>query len=203
SPRKGDTLSATANPRITPLHAFYRADMSAPKQTHLVISALGKDRPGIVNDLSRLVFDSGCNLADSRMTVLGGDFAVILLVTGNWSSIAKLEDQLPSLAERLEMNIISRRTADRERHRDLLPYAVDVVALDNPGIVHSLANFFSTRQINIQDLATTSYSAPHTGTPMFSVHMRVDIPARLHIATLRDEFMDFCDQFNLDAIIEP
>jgi glycine cleavage system transcriptional repressor len=177
--------------------------MSAPKQTHLVISALGKDRPGIVNDLSRLVFDSGCNLADSRMTVLGGDFAVILLVTGNWSSIAKLEDQLPSLAERLEMNIISRRTADRERHRDLLPYAVDVVALDNPGIVHSLANFFSTRQINIQDLATTSYSAPHTGTPMFSVHMRVDIPARLHIATLRDEFMDFCDQFNLDAIIEP
>jgi len=177
--------------------------MSAPKQTHLVISALGKDRPGIVNDLSRLVFDSGCNLADSRMTVLGGDFAVILLVTGNWSSIAKLEDQLPSLAERLEMNIISRRTADRERHRDLLPYAVDVVALDNPGIVHSLANFSSTRQINIQDLATTSYSAPHTGTPMFSVHMRVDIPARLHIATLRDEFMDFCDQFNLDAIIEP
>lgn len=177
--------------------------MSTPKQTNLVISALGKDRPGIVNDLSRLVFDSGCNLADSRMTVLGGDFAVILLVTGNWSSIAKLEDQLPSLAERLEMNIISRRTADRERHRDLLPYAVDVVALDNPGIVHSLANFFSTRQINIQDLATTSYSAPHTGTPMFSVHMRVDIPARLHIATLRDEFMDFCDQFNLDAIIEP
>ncbi|MDV3239947.1 MAG: glycine cleavage system protein R [Gammaproteobacteria bacterium] len=177
--------------------------MSAPKQTNLVISALGKDRPGIVNDLSRLVFDSGCNLADSRMTVLGGDFAVILLVTGNWSSIAKLEDQLPGLAERLEMNIISRRTADREQHRDLLPYAVDVVALDNPGIVHSLANFFSTRQINIQDLATTSYSAPHTGTPMFSVHMRVDIPARLHIATLRDEFMDFCDQFNLDAIIEP
>ncbi|MBZ0070709.1 MAG: glycine cleavage system protein R [Thiohalobacteraceae bacterium] len=177
--------------------------MSTPKQTNLVISALGKDRPGIVNDLSRLVFDSGCSLADSRMTVLGGDFAVILLVSGNWSAVAKLEDQLPAIAERLEMNIISRRTADREQHRDLLPYAVDVVALDNPGIVHNLANFFSTRQINIQDLTTTSYSAPHTGTPMFSVHMRVDIPARLHIATLRDEFMDFCDQFNLDAIIEP
>jgi glycine cleavage system transcriptional repressor len=84
-----------------------------------------------------------------------------------------------------------------------MPYAVDVVALDNPGIVHSLASFFSSRNINIQDLTTTSYSAAHTGTPMFSVHMSVDIPAQLHIATLRDEFMDFCDQLNLDAIIEP
>lgn len=177
--------------------------MSAPKQNLLVISALGEDRPGLVNDLSRCVLDCGCNITDSRMTVLGGDFAVILLVAGNWNSIAKLEDQLPALAERLVMTITSRRTAQRETYGNLLPYAVDVVALDNPGIVHNLANFFSSRQINIQDLTTTSYAAAHTGTPMFSVHIRVDIPARLHIATLRDEFMDFCDQLNLDAIIEP
>lgn len=177
--------------------------MNTPKQNFLVISALGKDRPGLVNDLSRAVFDNGCSIADSRMTVLGGDFAVILLVTGNWNAVAKLEDQLPQLAERIEMNITWRRTSGVEQRRDLLPYAVDVVALDNPGIVHSLANFFSSRHINIQDLATTSYAAPHTGTPMYSVHMRVDIPARIHIATLRDEFMDFCDQLNLDAIIEP
>ncbi|MFP5400987.1 MAG: glycine cleavage system protein R [Gammaproteobacteria bacterium] len=177
--------------------------MSAPKQNFLVISALGLDRPGLVNELSRCVLESGCNIADSRMTVLGGDFAVILLVTGNWNAVAKLEDQLPALAERMEMTITSRRTAHREVRRDLMPYAVDVVALDNPGIVHSLASFFSSRNINIQDLTTSSYSAAHTGTPMFSVHMRVDIPARLHIATLRDEFMDFCDQLNLDAIIEP
>lgn len=176
---------------------------TTPKQNFLVISALGEDRPGLVNDLSRCVLESGCNIADSRMTVLGGDFAIILLVSGNWNAVAKLEDQLPPLAERLGMTITSRRTALRETHGDMLPYAVDVVALDNPGIVHNLANFFSSRQINIQDLSTSCYAAAHTGTQMFSVHMRVDIPARLHIATLRDEFMDFCDQLNLDAIIEP
>lgn len=177
--------------------------MNTPKQNFLVISALGEDRPGLVNDLSRSVLDAGCSIADSRMTVLGGDFAIILLVTGNWNAVAKLEDQLPPLAERLGMTITSRRTALREPSANLLPYAVDVVALDNPGIVYNLANFFSSRQINIQDMTTSSYAAAHTGTPMFSVHMRVDIPARLHIATLRDEFMDFCDQLNLDAIIEP
>lgn len=177
--------------------------MNSPKHNFLVISALGDDRPGLVNDLSRCVLESGCNIADSRMTVLGGDFAVILLASGNWNAVAKLEDQLPALAERLGLTVNSHRTEVRETHGNLLPYAVDVVALDNPGIVHNLANFFSSREINIQDLTTSCYSAAHTGTQMFSVHMRVDIPALVHIATLRDEFMDFCDQLNLDAIIEP
>lgn len=171
--------------------------------THLVISALGADHPGIVDELTRFIYDYGGNVADSRMTVLGGDFAVILLVTGNWNAIAKLEDQLPQLGEKLNLTINMRRTEEREPVRDLLPYVVDVVALDNPGIVHNLAHFFSARNINIQDLNTSSYAAPHTGTPMFAVHLTVQIPASQHIAGLRDEFMDFCDQLNLDAIIEP
>ena len=67
----------------------------------------------------------------------------------------------------------------------------------------TLASFFSARGINIEDMATASYAAAHTGAPMFSVHMSVGIPADLHIAALRDEFMDFCDSMNLDAVLEP
>ncbi len=78
-----------------------------------------------------------------------------------------------------------------------------MVALDHPGIVHNLASFFSQRNINIQDLATACYCAAHTGTPMFSVHMTLDVPADTHIAGLREEFLDFCDRLNLDAVIEP
>ncbi len=170
---------------------------------YLVISAVGEDRPGLVDRISRCILDHEGSIADSRMTVLGGEFAIILLVSGNWNSIARLETALPALGEELGMVITTRRTASRETARDLLPYAVDVVALDNPGIVHRLANFFSRRSINIQDLATSSYAAPHTGTPMFAVHMTVDVPASTHIASLREEFMDFCDQLNLDAVIEP
>jgi len=169
----------------------------------LVISALGQDRPGLVDELSRWILDSGCNIADSRMMVLGGEFAVLLLVTGNWNSIAKLESQLGGVQDRLGMTITLKRTEPRPRNGDFLPYAVDVVALDHPGIVHNLANFFSARNINIQDLSTASYAAAHTGTPMFSVHMILDVPADTHIASLREEFLDFCDRLNLDAVIEP
>ena len=52
-------------------------------------------------------------------------------------------------------------------------------------------------------MATHSYTAAHIGTPMFSVHMHVDIPAQIPIATLREEFMDLCDHLNLDAVMEP
>ena len=75
--------------------------------------------------------------------------------------------------------------------------------MDQPGIVHNLAKFFSQRQINIQEMLTSSYAAAHSGTPMFSVHMTVEVPASIQIAALREEFMDFCDQLNLDAVIEP
>ena len=169
----------------------------------LVISALGEDRPGLVEKLSRWVMDNDCNIADSRMMVMGGEFAVLLLVTGNWNKLARLENQLEQTQQQLGMTLTIKRTEQKQRAGGCLPYGVDVVALDHPGIVHNLAEFFSQRNINIQDLSTSSYAAAHTGTLMFSVHMSLGVPADTHIATLRDEFLDFCDQRNLDAVIEP
>ncbi|WP_029132133.1 glycine cleavage system protein R [Sedimenticola selenatireducens] len=172
-------------------------------QNYLVISALGKDRSGIVDELSKAILDIGCNIADSRMTVLGGEFAILLMVEGNWNTLGKLEEAIPALEQQLDLTVIVKRTEGRDRSDPSLPYVVDVVSLDHPGIVHQLASFFSKRKINIEDMATTSYAAPHTGTVMFSVHMTVGIPADIHIASLRDDFMEFCDAINLDAIIEP
>jgi len=169
----------------------------------LVITALGTDKPGIVNDLTQAVMEAGCNIEDSRMAALGGEFAIIVMVSGSWNTLAKLESMIPGLERRLDMGIVSRRTEERPPGANLLPYAADVVALDHPGIVYHLANFFSARSINIDELETFSYRAAHTGTPMFSVHIEVGIPSEMHIAELREQFLDFCDQLNLDAVIEP
>jgi glycine cleavage system transcriptional repressor len=173
------------------------------KNNHLVISALGKDRPGIVNQLSKAIYELDCNISDSRMTVLGGEFAILLMIEGPWNRLAMLEDQVPELQEKLDLTITTKRTGERAGKANLLPYGVDVVSLDHPGIVYSLASFFSDKNINIEDMTTGSYAAAHTGTPMFSVRMSIGIPADIHIAALRDEFMDFCDSMNIDAVLEP
>jgi glycine cleavage system transcriptional repressor len=169
----------------------------------IVISSLGSDRTGLVYDLTRVVLDCSGNILDSRMSAFGNEFAMLLLVSGNWHTLAKLENELKKLSDSSGITISVRRTEQRPPRKDVVTYSVDVVSLDQPGIVHSLAGFFSSRGIDIAELSTRSYAAAHTGAPMFSVQMTVHIPARVHIAALREEFMDLCDQLNLDAILEP
>ena len=169
----------------------------------LAVSVLAENRPDMLHDIARAVRDCGCNIAESRMTVLGGEFSMLLLVSGNWNTLTKLENQLPKLGKRLGLTLSARRTEERAPRHDLIPYAIDVVCLDQPGIVFNLANFFAERNIGVADLVTRAYPAEHTGAPMFSVQMAVNIPTDLHIGTLREEFMEFCDRLNLDAILEP
>ena len=83
------------------------------------------------------------------------------------------------------------------------PYLVDVVTLDHEGIVFGLSNFFAARGLEIAEVSTRRYNAPHTGALMFSVQMTVNVPRSMHVATLRDEFLEYCDEQNLDAVIEP
>jgi glycine cleavage system transcriptional repressor len=167
----------------------------------LVISAVGRDRPGLVHDLAKRILDCGGNIAESRMVALGSEFAMLVLVSGNWHTLARLENELGKRDEDLIVSV--RRTEQRITRDDQLPYAVDVVCLDHAGIVSNLSGFFAGRDIEIAELTTRSYAAAHTGAPMFSVQMSVNIPSRLHISALREEFMEFCDRLNLDAIIEP
>ena len=165
----------------------------------LVITALGVDRPGIVDELSNVLFKHNLNIEDSRMSVLGGEFAVLLLVGGSSQSIEDFVADTASLEESLNMKILVKITSSETSRQAMLPYSVEVVAIDNPGIVHNLASFFSSRQINIVDLNTERYAAAHTATPMFAVNMTIGIPADIPIKKLREEFIDMCDELNLDA----
>jgi glycine cleavage system transcriptional repressor len=170
---------------------------------YLIINAISGDRTGLVYDLTRVVLECGGNIVESRMSALGSEFAMLLLVAGNWHAVAKLEAELKRLNDAGSMSISLRRTEQRSARTDVLTYTVDAVCLDQAGIVHNLAGFFSSRGIDIAELTTRSYAAAHTGAPMFSVQMTVYIPSRIHVSALREEFMDLCDHMNLDAILEP
>lgn len=171
---------------------------------HLAITVLGEDRPDLVVDLTRVIKDCKCTILESRMTELGYEFGAHLLVEGNWNHIARLENAMESLANRLNLKITMLRGQDREKEEDnALPYAVDVFATDQINNVHDISSFLSIRGIKIVDLSTSRYPAPFTGSPLFLAHMIVKIPVGMRIVSLRDEFLDFCDQMNLDAILEP
>lgn len=166
---------------------------------YLVITAIGADRPGIVDDLSRILLEKHLNIEDSRMSVLGGEFAIILMVSGAPDAIKQVQDQQQSLEQTLQLNLLIKSTSGRAASADTIPYEIKVVGMDHPGIVNRLARFLSQHSINIDDLETESYPAAHTGTPMFAVEMMVDIPSQLATSQLKADFMALCEELNLDA----
>jgi len=166
-----------------------------------VISTIGRDRPGIVNEVSQAVLELNLNIEDSRMTVLGGEFAVLMSVTGGEVSLEMLEVKLQQLCEESGLAFLFRRTEERSA-RHALPYLVRVVAMDHPGIVARIAGFFSERAINIRDLNTETERAAHTGTPIFNLAVTVEVPAGVKISELRSAFEDFCAEQDLDGSLD-
>src|SRR5258707_12329741 len=77
---------------------------------HLAVSAIGGDRTGMVHELTRVISECGGNISESRMASLGTEFAMLLLVSGNWHALAKLETELKRLAETSALRIHLKRT---------------------------------------------------------------------------------------------
>jgi glycine cleavage system transcriptional repressor len=182
---------------------FTNKDVSRKMAQLIVISAVGSDRTGVVQDLSKVILSCDGNIEESRMTTLGSEFAMLLLVSGNWATLNKLEQGLDKLGEEKNLSIAIRQTDARMPSGNRMPYAVDIVSLDQQGIVFNLANFFATRDIEIEDVSTRSYAAAHTGSPMFAVQMAINVPSSVHVSQLREDFLEVCDRLNLDAILEP
>jgi glycine cleavage system transcriptional repressor len=177
---------------------------SEKNNNKLVISVITQDRPGIVKEISEAVNQSGCNVEDSRMMVLGGSFAILMLVSGDDTCIQTLQQKeqvlSTSLGSMLQMQLTAERSLNAEHGR---PYVIEVVSLDHPGIVKELSEFVASRKINIEALNTEVYAAPHTGSPMFRLEMTVNIPQSVKVSAFKNELIDFCDQKNLDVLVEP
>src|SRR5262245_28962000 len=118
------------------------------------LSAIGRDRPGIVADLAELIYECDCNLEDSSMTILGSEFAVLLLLTGEGEDV---ERQLSSACKRLEwekrLTVFFRPLegepvsygASHQAH----PFELQAVGVDKAGIVARVARCLASREINI------------------------------------------------------
>jgi len=175
----------------------------APSENHLLINAWSTHPASPLLAVSRRIADSGCHLVDARLSTVGRDVSVTALATGSWDAVAKLESMLGRLERENDLKLVWYRTAPKPSQSDLLPYIVEVIAADKPGILFQLADFFDRQGITIESLHSTRYRAMQTGAEMFSAQVTIGVPSEMHIAALRDDFLEFCDHLNLDAILDP
>ncbi|KAF1692477.1 glycine cleavage system protein R [Pseudoxanthomonas koreensis] len=175
----------------------------SPTENHLLINAYTTHPESPLLPVTRRIADSGCNLVDARLATVGRDVSMTALATGSWDAVAKLEAMLGRLDREEGLKLNWYRTAAKQSQSNLLPYIVEVVAADKPGILFQLADFFDRQGITIENLQSTRYRAMQTGAEMVSAQVTIGVPSNMHIAALRDDFLEFCDHLNLDAIMDP
>src|SRR5690606_36225102 len=175
----------------------------APNENYLLINAYTTHPQSPLLPVTRRISDSGCNLVDTRLSPVGRDVSVTALSTGSWDSVAKLEAMLTRLEREEGLKLVWYRTGPKPVQSNLLPYIVEVVASDKPGILFQLADLFDRQGITIESLHCSRYRAMQTGAEMLSAQAAPGMRAGMHIPAMRDDVLGYCARLSLDANLTP
>ena len=172
-------------------------------QKLLAITALGGSGEISARELCEVVSEAGGEIRDTRMTLLGSSFGALLLAEGNWHTANKVRSAVERLGKRSGCLVSISDTTVRADQAPAAPYHVEAVALERENLVLALVSFFARRELPIAEVHARRYNAPGTGAAMLAVRIEVHVAGDVGIAMLREEFHEFCDKNNLDAVIEP
>jgi glycine cleavage system transcriptional repressor len=169
-----------------------------------VLTAIGDDRPGLVEEVSEFVFARGGSIEDSRMANLQGQFAIVMLIAGADAAIDRIAAELDELGETaaIQARLTEAPTPDGAAS-PRLPYRLTGRALDQPGLVHEVANVLRTLDVNIESMETTLEAAPVTGAPVFAMDLVIAVPTATPVQKLRSEVARACDSLNIDWNLSP
>jgi glycine cleavage system transcriptional repressor len=169
----------------------------------LAITVLGSHQSRYMAEILPAIRDCKCRIVEIRSSMIGQSNAAYLLIEGNWNQIAKFESTLDAIQKRLEIKVQTLRTEAKDKTKECLPYSLETISLDHENIVESVATFLLDRDIDIEEITGSSYQAPYLQSSVFSSKFIILVPASISLLILREEFMDLCDQLNIDAILEP
>lgn len=169
-----------------------------------VLTLTGADRVGIVEELTGLLLERGGNVETSRMARLGGEFAVLMLVTIPEDRFEGLEAALAPLTDRGYR--VTTAPTDRARLAGLagwLAFRIAVHGADHEGIIHRVAQELSQQGISIESMETETAPAPFGGVPLFNMTARVAVPPALAGRDWSAGLREAADRMNLEATVDP
>lgn len=169
----------------------------------LAITVLGHNRNYFIAEILSTIRDCRCSIVEIRYSRLEQTDAAYLLIQGNWNQIAKFENLMDALQKRLDIKIHMLRPEREHKEKEFLPYSLETLSVDRDNIIEAVSSFLSIRDIEIEEVSGSSYQAPYISTSVFATKFIVLIPPEIRLLSLREEFLDFCDQLNIDAILEP
>ncbi len=149
-------------------------------RTPIVFTLTGTDRVGIVDEVTQLLLDCGGNIETSRMARLGGEFAILVLVSLPPERLGALETAIRNLtAEGYKITTTPTGPKNADAHPGWLPYQVDLRGADHEGIIHEIAHTLSRCGITIESMDTGTGRAPNSGAALFTMTALIAVPPNL------------------------
>ncbi len=167
---------------------------------NIVLTLTGTDRVGIVEEVTQLLLDLGGNVETSRMARLGGEFAILMLVSMPAEHLATLDRDVEKLrAEGYKVTTSETELTYAQKHPGWLPYQIKVLGADHEGIIHDIAHYLSQRGVNIEAMDTETTRAPISGTPLFVMTALVVVPPELQDQDWQAALMEVGHHSNVDV----
>lgn len=136
------------------------------------------------------------------MAILGGEFALIVLVSGQAATVERLRGASSELEKRLDLAISLKDTQRPAVAGQFLQYRIRVTGVDRPGIVSSISRVLAGHGINVASLESRIQYAPLSGTPLFVLQAELQVPSQVALAAFRRDLLSACDEENLDYVLE-
>jgi len=168
----------------------------------LVLTLIGPDRPGVVERISDCVARHHGNWLGSRMAHLAGQFAGILHLEVPAEHAATLKSALDALQSRDGVRLVVEEAREELKTSAGRIVTVDLVGQDRPGIVSELSEFFASRRLNVEELATDRENAAMSGEALFRARVRLSVPPAVTIAELRSGIERLADDLMVEIKLD-
>jgi glycine cleavage system transcriptional repressor len=169
---------------------------------NIVLTLTGRDKIGLVDNVTNVIAKRMGNVVASRMARLGGEFAILMLVSVPDSEFANLDQDFQQVRMEGYQVTLLQTEDDSKKYAGWLPYEIEVTGADHEGIIHEISHHLATQRINIENMDTSSAPAPMSGTPLFTMKGVVLVPPHLNYHVLSDELEEIGDKLNVNVKVE-
>lgn len=160
----------------------------------LAVTAIGRDRPGIVAAVTKVLYSLGCNLADCSMSLLRGQFAMILLIEApDDVDREKLEEALRGPAADLDLVTTVGEVVHMETGAPSRPFVVSIYGADRPGIVHKVSKSLADTGVNITNLASHLVDEA-----IYTMVLEIDLPAEADPGEIENDLRAIAEELQVD-----
>jgi glycine cleavage system transcriptional repressor len=165
----------------------------------IVLTLTGSDRIGLVEHVTDLILECAGDVQASRMARLGGEFAMLMLVSIPDGNSERLFGNMENLAgEGFKVTITETEGGLSAARKDWLPYRIEVRGANHEGIIHEIAEHLSKQGINIESIDTDVLPEPMSGAPLFTMEAIVLVPPGLSEQPWQEELAEVADRLNVD-----